>query len=577
MNRKMPVIQIVVFLVVCSFVVLFFYPIPKIDSAGIFFTKDNSILVIEPKADFSPTIHFSFPEEYEYRKTTFIEDSVLPKDQEGFVKETNVSMEVSVPNEHSTINAKAIIRSFRNGDVFLLLRLFSTQSVQQPIQFTIETIPVVADVAEVWSLEYHDTERPSESGVPNSDFTKYSLYKGMNILAPTLNYLELLQDTVVYGSVLMGAGSVYEKTPTELSNLTTMVSMDSQPIVEWNPAEKCTITSTVKLDAYQTSETWFFISKDQLLQMTNNETYENMRSADFTKRKKLTKDGILHIATEEYYVGASSDRLDYYYNYAGWEGRRFMNLYQKYPNQRLFYDMFVNIVYTTAKAASKYRIWPSAHRSQYLWNSYKLPMNYIDTRYCTDAGFFLLKAYNGYQIPEALYTGKRFGNYLVELAKKPQKIETENGFFFYDYYHSDYPEVATHASLNHILSEMNYLLELYLCTHDTDYLSTAEEILAAIEDTELSWIRTDMRNYRFYQDLWYSVEQKEDGTLFFEITHDYKTLTFEDLLKSQYLLQQIYNEESESIGRLIESKATWLSRNGYDVEEIQSKFDSETK
>ncbi|MDD4614894.1 MAG: hypothetical protein PHI40_05760, partial [Caldisericia bacterium] len=187
--------------------------------------------------------------------------------------------------------------------------------------------------------------------------------------------------------------------------------------------------------------------------------------------------------------------------------------------------------------------------------------------------FFLLKTYNDYQMPEALFTGKKIGDYLVDLAKKDQKIETSRGFFFYDYYHKDYPETPTHSSLNHILSEINYLFELYLATHNEEYLTTAEQILSAIEDTESRWIRKDStENYRWYHDLWYCVVPAKDGSLDFKY-HDYtKDLTYKDLLKTQYLLQSIYNRSNPSIENLIRHKLEFLRKEGYDVEKIHQDF-----
>jgi hypothetical protein len=565
--------NVIVFCIVSFFVIALFYPYTKPAPKGIYFDKNQSQIVIDGESNASPSLAISFPPDYKYSQISLVQDSILPNGEKGVIEETRVQMELHVPNESVPVSANTIVRTFRNGDLFVLVRLFSMDTISQPIQFTIQTDTDFSESAKAWSLKYLTDERPHESTVPDSEFISYALSSGMNILPPSLYYIEMKKEEFYLESILAGAPSVYQKAPTELSDLTTLAKMNSQPVVNWTPKKALSITSALALDSYQTAESWFFVSKSSLLDLTNEETCENMRSADFTLRKKITKDGIFHIASEDQYIGASNQRYDYYYTYAGWEGRRFMNLHQKYPNQRFFYDMFANTVYTVAKAASKYGNWPSGHASVYLWNLYKFPKNYIDTRYCTDAGFFLLKAHNDYQIPEALYTGKKIGDYLVDLAQEDQKISTPNGFFFYDYYHKEYTNTPTHASLNHILAEINYLLELYLATHNEAYLTTAEHVLSALEDTETQWIRKDSTdNYRWYNDLWYCVVPCEDGSLSYKY-HDYtKDLTYKDLLKTQYLLQKIYNRSSASIENLIHHKLEFLTKEGYDTDTIHKDF-----
>jgi len=555
---KLWIPKIIIFCLSCLLVVGFFYPYAKPLPKGIYLDDSQNKIMIDVNSTQFPSLFIQFPEDYICSSASFVKDSILPKGQKGVIEETSVQMELWLPQISLPVSANTIIRTFRNGDLFILVRFFSTQTIPQPIQFTFNSAITESQSAQTWYLQYTSDKRPEEATV---------------ILPPSLHYMEFINDQLLQGSILAGAPSVYEKAPTEHSDISTLVRMNSQPVVQWDQKTGVSITSSISLESYQTAECWFFASKRSMLDFTNEETVQNMRSADFTLRKKITKDGIFHIANEHQYVGASNDRFDYYYTFAGWEGRRFMNLHQKYPEQSFFYDMFANTVYTIAKAASKYGSWPSGHASVYLWNLYHFPKNFIDTRYGTDAGFFLLKAYNDYQIPEALYTGKKFGDYLVELSQKDQKIKTENGFFFYDYYHKDFPNTVTHASLNHILSEMNYLLDLYLATHDDSYLATAEKVLAAIQDTEKRWIRKDATdNYRWYHDLWYCVIPKSDGSLFFE-NHDYtKDLTYKDLLKSQYLIEKIYNRKNSSIENLIQHKKEFLLKAGFDLDQIHSDF-----
>jgi hypothetical protein len=365
----------------------------------------------------------------------------------------------------------------------------------------------------------------------------------------------------VSASVLMGPLGVFKE---KEINLVELMSQKYQPVLDIGPKGQAKITFSFSLNPYQKSENWFFVSHKRLINYRDEKTMQNMLSADLNMKKKLSFDGIYHIAIAQNYVGASDLSYDYYYNYAMWEGRRFMDLYREKTSERFFNDMFLNSLYSTIKGASKYGYWKSNVRSQFLWDLYKIPEGYVDTRYCTDAGFFLLKAYNEFQIQSALNAGKKFGDYLIEQYEKKEGIQiAEHGFFFYDYYQPD-KQLPTHASLNHILSELNYLYELYLSTHDEKYLGLSESILEGIRLTQNSWIRT--AEGRFMYDLWYSVRDVK-GKMLFESNDYTKTLTYEDLLKAQKTYRTIYNKDEPVLQKLIQSKRMFLIREGYKLSE----------
>ncbi len=155
----------------------------------------------------------------------------------------------------------------------------------------------------------------------------------------------------------------------------------------------------------------------------------------------------------------------------------------------------------------------------------------------------------------------RIGDFLVEKMQQKDGIITgENGFFYFDYYHPS-GKYTTHASLNHILMELNYLFELYLSTYKSNYLDAAEKIMTGIHETGKSWIR-DQEWGRWRYDLWYAVISDEEKGLDFVLVDYTKTLTYYDLLRTQELIQTVYNRNDPIISDFIASKRKWFLREG---------------
>ena len=113
------------------------------------------------------------------------------------------------------------------------------------------------------------------------------------------------------------------------------------------------------------------------------------------------------------------------------------------------------------------------------------------------------------------------------------------------------PGIKTHVSINHLVSEMNFIFEMYRSTAKYKYLQVAKSILTGIADTAEEWINkeTGDLHYGYYGEGKYDVE-------------DYTTLTLNDLRYAQLLISTLYSDEDPSIGMLIEIKEKYLTEKG---------------
>lgn len=551
-------------LLISLFVLIMFNPKPKVKE-GIEFLRESNKLALYTHPDLSLPYYVGFSKDVNFSQAT-IENSTTSLGPEKYLSEYSFKGKADI-DESEQFDVRVTSRFFTNSDALIFFRFFTEKELSKPLFGEVE-IPLndINDIA-IRSLVYDSSSKPTEIEASDSKMIKYNISlrqdNPFSILPATLNYIEFKKDNKVVSSALIGPLSVFHDKEIHLRELK---AQKFQPVLSYDKGKSVKISFSFNLSPFQYEENWIFLSRGRLLDYDDNFTTENMLSADLCMRKKLSIDGIYHIASSLYYVGASDISYDYYYNYAMWEGRRFMNLYLEGNSQRFFYDLAINSIYTTVKAVNTYGVWISDVRSKYLWDTYGIEEGYVDTRYCTDAGFFLLKANEEFQIHDALIAGEKFGNYLIDKYKNNEVIKTKNGgVFFYDYY-SKNKNVKTHASLNHILSEMNYLYELYLATNNEDYLNMAELIKKALDETRNSWIRRD-GVYRFRDDLWYAVYEGTDGSLQFKDLDYTKTLTYEDLKRASDNILKVYGRTDETINILLESKKKFLIKEGFNIVE----------
>ncbi len=533
------------------------------EKKGIHFQNRHGGLYFFSHEDSSEKFKLDFGPDIILENRSIVRNSMNSLQHADLIEEHSFKCQLIHEDLGIKLDVRITARFFHNADTLLLMRFFSTQDMPSSISLNLNFPIRFAEDAKMWSLQYDSLIRPSEMVAPESSMDKISLRDRPMRYPATLHYIETYSAyEKVNGSLLLGPGAVFRNKDIRLRELQ---SSEIFPLINLDKENQWLhVSIPIHLEAYQYQENWMMYSFGQLLDYSVPETMQNMLSADFNLRKKLSFDGIYHYASHEFYVGAEEHTYDYYYNYAMWEGRRFMDLHRMHPHQRFFYNFFLNSVFTTTKAVHRYGVWVSDVRSKYLWNEYQIREGFIDTRYSTDAGFFLLRAYNEFQIPYALSAAERIGNFLHQkMIEKDGIITGEKGFLFFDYYVPD-EAFITHGSLNHNLSVMNYLFELYISTHRQHYLTTAETMLTGLHETVDRWIR-DQEWGRWRYDLWYAVFPQADGALKFDL-HDYtKDLTYYDLLITKNHIKTIYNRKDNAIERMIESKLKWFAREGIEV------------
>lgn len=290
-------------------------------------------------------------------------------------------------------------------------------------------------------------------------------------------------------------------------------------------------------------EQWGIISLDPLVDWSNQSALEDLRIADLNRVRKWSQEGTYYLTPASY---TPSSATSFYMNPAHHIGEKFLRT----SGARFFEDFALVSLYVAARTQNEHGYWYMTTQSDWLYHDYGIPRTYYDTRFSTDAALFLIKGYQRYQEPLFLQAARRYADFLVSFAEG-HHFKTENGgYLVWDYGHERLPHTPTHVSLNHLVTEMNFLYELYRETKEQRYLELAHNIKQAVQDTAPDWKKaTD-------GDLWYAY--LVDGSYGLQ---DYPLLTLKDLRYSQRLIEEIDGEEDPYFAYLIQVKEEYLIRN----------------
>jgi len=217
----------------------------------------------------------------------------------------------------------------------------------------------------------------------------------------------------------------------------------------------------------------------------------------------------------------------------------------------LLEDLLLNDVYTLGLLRSADGLWRTNYTSTWVKNESGISAPYVDTRLneCialeSPATADVLDARGNHSVDAIRAWTPAYGSFLTAEAAQGAVIPTLSGFYFADYYDTA-PLAKVHASLNHTLGEMNYLLTQCGDSSATPMFDLAMKVKAAVDDSGTAWIAPD-------GDLFY--QRNLDGT--FEGA-DYRTLTLGDLLNSQRLFEKLIGARDPIFDQLIDSKRTFL-------------------
>ena len=292
-------------------------------------------------------------------------------------------------------------------------------------------------------------------------------------------------------------------------------------------------------------EQWGVIGNEGMVNWGNEEQERILLVANLDRVRKWTQGGVQYVTPETYYP---------------YDPRGFWVVPAQHVGNKLLLEgdnrFSTNFALLALDAALRTQTqggyWISSPRSTWLYGDYGIDAGFYDTRFNTDAGLFLLYGYRKFGDKVYLQGAINYGNFLIKYAQT-HHFETENGgYLVYDYTHGDDINRTTETltSLNHLITEMNFLYELYKETGQREYLDTAEKMRQAVKDTAPHWKKDD-------GDLWYAY--LPDGTYGLQ---DYPLLTLKDLRYSQNLIQEIHSKGDTDFQYLIDIKESYLKTRG---------------
>jgi len=199
-----------------------------------------------------------------------------------------------------------------------------------------------------------------------------------------------------------------------------------------------------------------------------------------------------------------------------------------------------------------YGVWLTEYTSTWLKKDYQIKALYFDTRHNDTIAYYLSTLAEHYNNNELRKWSHYYAEYLLYEHGRGNETILKEGVLTPDYFSTHHNE-NTHTSLNHQLAIINYLLRSFIQTDKTEYKDLALKYLSTIEKIGTDWIKEN-------KDLYYQINAKGE---FKGI--DYTTLTLEDLLVTQGLLEEIGNKKSKVLDKLINSKYQYLKDINHNI------------
>jgi hypothetical protein len=340
-----------------------------------------------------------------------------------------------------------------------------------------------------------------------------------------------------------------------------------------------------KSDTHQTlTEHWGIISLNRLSPFTQSQDpiiAEDIRIADLNRFRKLRTDGIYYEVPSSYVPYAPRA---YWRVPAEHIGQRFISSIQ---NQEKRGQQVLNSYLETLSIMSLNHslpqqnnegFWITEPKSRWLYDDYGIEAGFYDTRFSTDAALFIMDMYRYYKdknkegIPymspdessRLMVSQKKYADFLIWYGDRYSFVTKNGGLLLQDYFHPTVAHAPTHVSLNHLVTEMNFLLSYSLLLDSLNYrhlktdssetiqkypyLELASKIRTAVHDTGTHWIKDN-------HDLWYAY--MPDGSYGLQ---DYPRLTRNDLIISFHLLETVFGEKDPLFQMLIQSKDNYLTQ-----------------
>ena len=443
-----------------------------------------------------------------------------------------------------TIQAEVILRHLATGDITYFVRARADSANAGLVWQVLQLNKGNQGPEELWYLAYGEVADSRQAEIINNQISRWRQLDGTS-LKPG-GELELSFDAIFTNSLRFGLIDVF-------SFLEHGVIVEHPELMPQGTlamtSEKLIWRAPLPLypGGYST-EHWGMVAARQLVDFAAPEA-EDVRIADLDRFRKLRPEGIYYQVPTTYYPYAPNS---FWLVPAEHIGERFIRMLgqAKAEERQVASTYLENLVLMSINHSLRQQteggFWLTLPRSQWLYEDYGIEAGFYDTRFSTDAAIFLLRVYQEYGFPEVRAAIDSYAQFLNWFSQE-YSFETANGgLLVQDYFHPSLPHEPTHVSLNHLVTEMNFLLMHHQATGAQEHLEIAARMRQAVHDTGHDWIKDN-------HDLWYAI--MPDGTYGLQ---DYPRLTRNDLLLSLRLMQQVWGVEDQLFQELIDSKNRYL-------------------
>lgn len=509
-------------------VVVFFSFVPGVINSNAITNKDNTNYRNQPYTLYSDISERNRIERFPIIETPNMELRLTEK-VERYNERADQIKETYTINMKSRMIGYLIYDSyiFDNGDLYYYLK-YEPEGIS-PVAISV-ILPFTFDGYDLRTIEYPEGLDQTKSVI--------KVYEGQKTGSEVLSTLE--PGSVYIDSAALNGffsySSIYEKGTNrirkELYEKAENIQISSNGIKVTLPAAENSF-----------SEQWGIVSKEKLMDWDDEIAIDAVKVGDLSRVRKWGGDGQYYFLPTGYAPYSSNG---FYRNSANHIGNKYLGV-----EGRFFEDYAYITIDTLIKTQNSDGFWGTDPMAVGLYNNYKVGAGFFDTRWDTEAALSLLRGYREYNEPQFLKAAKEYAEFYCDFAVS-NAYETKNqGLLVYDYGFNATPGVKTHVSLNHLVSEMNFLLEMYNSTAKYEYLEVANRILTGIADTAEEWVNKETGDlfYGYYGDGKYDVE-------------DYPTLTLNDLRYAQELITTLYSKEDPSIKMLTRIKEEFLTSKG---------------
>ncbi|WP_337017445.1 hypothetical protein [Oceanobacillus massiliensis] len=329
--------------------------------------------------------------------------------------------------------------------------------------------------------------------------------------------------------------------------------------------DKLSISLVMEADEGQISDQWMMLSEKNLFE--NEEELEQWIELSNKQFKHVnnwyTDEGVynkLPWSVEPF------DEMGYGKNLMYFREDLASKRYRVSSEERYYSNLMLNALINLEKYPQNSEgLFETHYTSTWLKEDYGITAPYVDTRQNEMAAITMNQLTDILDLESTIDQEIVYADFLVGQYQAGNVLKMpggQKGYLISDYYDRGDGYTQTHTSLNHVLGEMNVLLEVYLRTNEDKYLDVAWNIKQALKETEDEWIRDD-------SDLWYQVdiEFKYSG-------RDYPIVTLRDLLDAEKLWMEVNQDQEYTFKKLLDSKVEYLQNENIEIEEeLQAKME----